>query len=141
VNGWTEVFLGIIAVATLAIAIAQVGIFVAAGLVMRRMTRFVDSVERELQPIFGHVNAIGRDAARAAQLATAQVERVDRLFADIIIRLDQILNQLQDTLAVPAREGRALMVALRAAFQVIREARGHARARQSRSDDEDALFI
>ena len=30
-----------------------------------------------MKPIFGHLNAIARDASRAAALATAQVERVD----------------------------------------------------------------
>ena len=36
-SAWTEVFLGIIAVATLATAIVQVGVVVAAGLLVRRI--------------------------------------------------------------------------------------------------------
>ena len=62
---WSEVFLGVIAVATLAMAIAQVGVFIAASLLARRVARLMDQVERELKPAFGHVNAIGRDASRA----------------------------------------------------------------------------
>ncbi len=140
-NGWSEVFLGVIAVATLALAIVQVGVFVIAGLAVRRITRLVATVEEELRPIFGHVNAIARDASRATALATAQVERADQLFADVAQRVDQALNEVQATLGRPAREGRALLSALKAAFQAIRDLRQQGRGRQARGEDEDALFI
>jgi uncharacterized protein YoxC len=137
----TEVFLGIIAVATLALAVVQVGVFVLAGLAMRRVMRLIRTVEDEIKPIFGHANAIAHDASRAAALATAQVERADKLFSDVAIRVDQALNNVQESLGKPAREGRALLSALKAAFQAIRELRQNGRARQARSEDEDALFI
>ena len=140
-NGWSEVFLGVIAVATLALAIVQVGVFVVAGLAVRRVTRLIATVEEELRPIFGHVNAIARDASRATALATAQVERADKLFADVALRVDQALNDVQASLGRPAREGRALISAFKAAFQAIRDLRQHGRGRQTRSEDEDALFI
>jgi hypothetical protein len=44
-------------------------------------------------------------------------------------------------MGAPAREGRALLTGLRAAIQALRELRQDARSRQSRSEDEDALFI
>jgi hypothetical protein len=44
-------------------------------------------------------------------------------------------------MSVPAREGRALLSAFRAAFEAVREARQNGRTRQGRGDDEDALFI
>lgn len=137
----TELFLGIIATATLVIALVQVGLIVAAGLLARRVTRLADQVEREMKPIFAHLNAIGKDASRAAALATAQVERADRLFADISVRIEQALDTVQGSLGAPAREGRAIMSAFRAAMQAIRDLRQNARGRQSRSDEEDALFI
>lgn len=140
-TGRAEIFLGIIAVATLAMAIAQIGVIVAAGLAVRRAARFADRVEQELKPLFGHVNAIGRDAARAAALATAQVERADRLFSDVAVRLDQAVQNVQASLGGPAREGRAILSAFRAAFQAIRDLRQNGRGRQGRGDDEDALFI
>jgi hypothetical protein len=137
----TDIFLGIIAVATLAMAIAQIGVIVAAGLVVRRAAKFVDRIEHELKPVLGHVNAIGRDAARAAALATAQVERADQLFGDVVARVEQGIDSFQTSLSTPVREGRALMSAFRAAFQAIREIRHNGRGRQGRGDDEDALFI
>ena len=137
---WRDVFLGVIAVATLAMAIAQVGVIIAAGLMARRVGRMVDQLERDVKPLFGHLNAIGADASRAVALATAQVERADKLFTDLAVRIEQTISAVQTSIAAPAREGRALMGAFRAAIQAIRELR-HARARQGRGDDDDALFI
>ncbi|MBZ5558961.1 MAG: hypothetical protein LAO77_16940 [Acidobacteriia bacterium] len=140
-TGWNEVFLGVIAVATLSIAIAQLGIFVAAGLLARRMAKLVDRVEQELKPIFGHLDSIGRDAARATALATAQMERADKLFASLASRVEQTASTVQSSIGATARSGSAIFNALRAAFEVIRELRQSGRRRQGRSEDEDALFI
>src|SRR5206468_12997824 len=84
-----EIFLGVIALATVAMAVVQVGVIVAAGRLARRVERLAEEVEHELKPLFAHANAIGRDAARAMTLATAQVERVDTLFADLAAKIDQ----------------------------------------------------
>jgi hypothetical protein len=140
VSVWSDIFLGVIAVATLTTAIVQVQVLVAAGRLAHRLSRLVDDVEREMVPIFGHLNAITKDASKAAAVATAQVERVDSLFRDLTQRMEQMLDAFQATLAVPAREGRAIMTALRATFQALHDGRGQ-RRRRSRADDEDALFI
>ena len=137
---WSQIFLGVIAVATLTTAIVQVGVLIAAGLLARRVQRMIEKVERELQPAFVQVNAIARDAARAVALATAQVERADRLFADLAQRAEDTVATVQATIAAPAREGKALLHALRAGLDVLRDARRRGRARQ-RAEDEDALFI
>jgi hypothetical protein len=136
VSVWSEIFLGVIAVATLAIAIVLVGVLVAAGRLARRVGRVLDQIEVEVRPLFDHLNAIGRDAARAAALATAQVERVDRVFGDLAQRLDQMLRSYQAILDGPAREGRAILSALGAMFRAIR-----GRRTRARSEEEDALFI
>jgi uncharacterized protein YoxC len=137
---WRDVFLGVIAVAALAIAIAQIVVVVSAAAAVKRAGQLADQFEREVKPLFGHLNAIARDAARAAQLASVQVERADKLFADLSVRLEDTMNLVQASVIAPAREGRALLSAMRAAFQAVREMR-QARARQARSEDEDALFI
>jgi predicted acylesterase/phospholipase RssA len=136
-----DVFLGVIAVATVAIAIAQIGVMVAAGRLARRLERLTERLEQEVRPLFSHLDAIGRDVSRASALAAAQVERADQVFSDIAVRIEQALNTIQATLTVPAREGRALFSAFRAAFEVVREMRRNGRRRQGRGDDEDALFI
>ena len=136
-NGRDELFLGVIAVATLATAIVQIGLLVAAGMLARRINRLAGSVERELKPLAGHLNAIGRDASRAVSLATAQVERVDRLFADVMGRAEATLGTLQAAVVGPVREGSAMVAGLRALLQALR----NSRSGQGRPDDEDALFI
>jgi uncharacterized protein YoxC len=141
VIAWRDVFLGIIALATLSIAVTQIVVIVAAGRAARRLSRIADQFEREVKPLFAHLNAIGRDAARAAQLATAQVERADKLFGDVAVRVEQTLNTVQSSIGGPAREARALLSAFRAAFRAVRELRRNGRGRRGRSDDEDVLFI
>jgi len=133
VSVWAEVFLGIIALATLAMAIAQIGVLVAAGRLARRVGRLIDQVELELKPVFGHLNAIGRDASRAAALATAQVERVDRLFTDLTERVDDTVHTLYSKLAGPAN----LVAALAAAVRAMRGGP----ATRSRGEEEETLFI
>ena len=92
-----------------------------------------------MKPILEHLNSIGRDASRAASLATAQVERADRLLADLAHRLEQILATIQSAVSGPLREGAAMMSAVRAVLNVLRDVRA-GRAR-TRAEDEDALFI
>jgi hypothetical protein len=141
VSHWGELFLGVIAVATLTTSIILVALLVAAGRLARKIERLADKLERELEPAFTHVNAIARDAARAASIATAQVERVDRLFNDVAQRVDESLDVFQAIVTGPLRQGGAIasaLTALRTVLSVIRDARG---GRRSGQEDEDALFI
>ena len=135
---WGEVFLGVIAAATLAIAIVLVGALIAAGRLARRVGRLLDQLDVELKPLFEHVNAIAHDAARAAAIASAQVERVDRALNDLALRVDQTFRGFQTALGGPIREGQAVLSAFGAALRAIR--RG-GKGRRARSDEEDALFI
>ena len=139
-NDSTNVFLGVIAAATLLIAIVQIGVLVAAGLLARRVARLAADLEQQVKPIFGHLDSIGRDAARAASLATAQVERVDSLFADVTGRVEEGLDSVQAAVFGSARQGAAIFSAFRAAVSAFRHPAPSAR-RRSRADDEDALFI
>jgi hypothetical protein len=134
-----NVWLGVIAVATLVIAIVQVGVLVVAGLLARRLSQLAATVERDLKPIVGHVNAIGQDIARASAIATLQVERADRFFADLNGRLEQSIESVRETVTRRARDGAAFLNAVQAAVSAIRNP--PAPRRRSRGDDEDALFI
>jgi malonyl CoA-acyl carrier protein transacylase len=138
---WSTVFLGIIAVATLATAVIQIFVLVAAGMLTRRLGRLADQVERELSPLIASLNSIGQDAAKAASLATAQVERVDRMFAEAAQRLETTLGIVQNAIAAPAREGAAVMSGIRAALDALRRSIANRPSRTRSSDDEDALFI
>jgi hypothetical protein len=140
VSVWSQVFLGLIALATLTTAIVQLLVLIAAGRMARRIERLADRVEHELTPAFGHINAVGRDASRAVALATSQVERVDRLISDLVLRVEEIVATVQQTVEKPAREGKAILNALRAGLEVVLEARRRARSRR-RTEDDDVLFI
>ena len=136
---WGEVFLGVIAAATLSMALVQVGLMVAAIGIARRVARLADEVEHELKPLLANMNSMSRDASRAVALAALQVERADKLFAEVVARIDETLNALQSAFIVPALKGRALLVAIRAVINALRRARP--RGRRGRGEDEDALFI
>ena len=136
---WGEVFLGVIALATLVMAIGQVALFVAASRLARRVAGIADVLDRELKPLFAQLNGLVRDASRAATLAAAQVERADRLFADLASRLESTAALVQEAVAAPMRQGSAVMAAFRVAFNILRDVRSGRRRR--RPDDEDALFI
>ncbi len=136
---WGEVFLGVIAFATLATAVVQIGVLIAAARLAKRLDKLTDSVEAQLKPIFLHLDTIGREAARATSMAGDQLERVDSLFADTTERLGQTMDTLQRAVSIPAREGAALLAGFRA---VIGSVRGARRGRsRTRGEDEDALFI
>lgn len=135
---WGNVFLGVIAVATLSTAIVQIAVLIAAAKLARRLEKLTDTVESELRPLFAHLDTIGREASRATSLASNQVERVDLLFGDVVARLEDTMDTVQSALSVPLREGGALLAGVRAAFGGLKDRRPRTR---SRGDDEDALFI
>jgi hypothetical protein len=139
VSSWSEVFLGIIAIATLTIAIGQVALFVAAGRLAKKVGRLADTLDHELKPLFAQINAIARDASRAAALATAQVERADQLFGDLLTRFEAARTAVQEAVSIPLRHGPAFLAGYRAVMGVLRDFR--AGRRRSRADDDDALFI
>lgn len=138
-SDWALVFLGVIAAATLVTAVMQVVVLVAAGALVRRVRRFVDVIEQEVKPFLGHMNSIGRDASRAASLAAAQVERVDRALATLVQRLEEALATFQTAVGRPAREAAALVAGIRAALAIIQDIR--ARRARRRADEDEALFI
>ena len=139
-NNWSLTFLGIIAVATLATAVVQVGLLISATLLAKRMGRFVDEVEREVKPIIGHLQSVSRDASRAAAIAVAQVERVDALVSDVATKLDQTITTIHSAIAAPAREGRAWIMGFQAVMAAIREFRSSSSRGRTR-DEDDGLFI
>ena len=139
---WNVVFLGVIAVAVTVMACVQVGVIVFGARLVRRVDRIAAQIDGEIKPLLSNLNRVGEDAARAAQLAAAQVERVDQLFANVAMRVEDTAASLQSAIIAPAREGFAVLSGVRAAFGALREMRSaSAPARSARHDDEEALFI
>ena len=93
---WSAIFLGVIALAVSVMAAIQVGVVVYGARLARRVDALATQVDREIKPLLTHFNAIGEEAARATALAAAQVERVDRLFADVSLRVEETATHPAD---------------------------------------------
>ena len=141
---WSSIFLGLIALAALIMAAVQVGIIMYAGRLIRRVDRLVDQVERDLKPVISRLNEMSGEAARASGLVVAQVERADRLFTDFAGRVEQILSLVQNSIVVPAQEGKAILQGLRASLAVLQNLGIRRRQSDSSStseDEEEPLFV
>ena len=136
----TQVFLGIIAIATLIMAVVQVGFVLYGWTVARRVSKLLDQLETQVTPILENLNAMARDASRASSMAVAQVERVDRLFTDLTTRIEETASTVQRAIMTPLREGAAVMSGIRAALAILKDVSGRS-GPATRPDDEDALFI
>jgi hypothetical protein len=138
------VFLGIIAVSVLAMAIGQVVAVMMAARTVRRVAESVGRLEESVRPIVANVQRMSEDAARAAAIATAQVERAEQMMTDVTRRVDETLTMVQDTILAPARNGMAIFQGVRAMLSAFFD-----RGRRSRpahgpspaAAEEDASFI
>ena len=140
-GGWSDVFLGVIAVATLVMALIQVGVIVAALRMARQAKEMMTSVQQEVRPLIAKAHAIAEEASRTAALATAQAQKVDRLVTDLSRRVDETAAVVQEAIITPAREGMAIVAAVKAGLGVLRGFRGVSARDGRHADEEDPLFI
>jgi hypothetical protein len=136
----TNVWLGIIAVAVLVMAVIQVAAIVFAMSAARRIGRVADRLEQNLNPVVSNLQTITSEAARMTTLAAAQVERADKMFADLSHRAEQMMAAVP-TLLGPAGKGLAFLNGIKAALAAIHELRRSSRRGAAHPDEEDALFI
>jgi hypothetical protein len=143
VSAWADVFLGVIAVATLVMAVVQVLVISQAARLGKQVERLARQVEEEIRPLLANLAALSRDATLASSRALAQIERVDRLVADVIVRVDETVTIIQHVITVPVREGRVVFSVAAATIAAIRALAGAGQQapRPPRVDDEDPLFI
>ena len=138
---WDLAFLGVIAFATLVMALIQVGAIVAALRVARQAQAALDSVQQEIRPLLARASAVVDEASRTAAIATAQAQKVDVLLTDLSRRVEETAAVVQEAIVRPAREGFAIVAAIRAALGAVRGFRGE-RPRHGRgAEEEDPLFI
>jgi hypothetical protein len=141
VSDWSGLFLGTIAVATLVMAVMQVGAVVAVLRIARQAQDVLTSVQRDVKPLIAKAGQIADDAGRTAALATAQAQKVDTLVTNLARRVDETSALVQQAIVLPAREGMAIVAALKAALSAFKGF-GDFRGRTARhAEEEDALFI
>lgn len=140
-NGWSEVFLGVIAFGTLVTALIQVGAVIAALRVAREARQMMASVQQDVRPLVAKANAAMDEASRTLALATAQAQKVDKLVTDLSRRVDETAAVLQQAIVTPAREGIAMVAAVRATLMALRGWRVLAPNGRRTSEEDDPLFI
>jgi hypothetical protein len=148
-----QVFLGLIALAVLAMAAGQTVAVIMTLRAVRSMGDTLKRFEQEVRPIVANLHEMSADAKRAAAMATAQVERADRLLADAAHRVEETMGTVQRVILGPARDGMAIFQGIKAAFAAFRELRSRPRPRSAPNigpvpravpdpgDDDHASFI
>ena len=139
-NDLSGLFLGVIALATLIMASIQIGALVIAVRLGREVKQLASTVQNDLRPLIARATMIADDAARTAALATTQAQKLDRLITDVSRRVDETSAIIQTAIITPAREGIALVAAVKAGLSALRTLRPF-RSRTGVVEDEDALFI
>ena len=142
-NEWSQVFLGVIAVATRADGDRPDRRDRRRWRAWRGQVQgILATMQQDVRPLIARANAIADEASKTAALATAQAQKIDRLVTDLTRRVDETSAVIQQAIITPAREGLAIIAALKAGLGALkglglRDLRG----RQGGVDDEDALFI
>ena len=137
----SELFLGIIALATLMMALVQLGAIVAAGRLAREAQRTLAAVQQDVRPLVARVSAIADEASKTATIAAAQAQKIDQLVTDVTRRIEQTSIVVQHAVITPAREGLAIIAALKAALGAVRGLHGMRPVQGRHAEEEDPLFI
>src|SRR5687767_6205154 len=126
-------------------AAIQVAAIFAGIRLARRVEELATQIDQEIKPLIANLTALSSEAARAASLAARQAERLDRVFGEMVERVDKTLAAAQEFVTGPARQGMAIMSGAKAvldAFRTFREAsRRRAAPTRPAMDEEESLFI
>ena len=139
-----ELFLGIIAFAVVVMAAIQVAAIFAGLRLARRVDELATQIDQEIKPLIANLSAWSSEAARAAALAAKQAERLDRVFGEMVDRVDKTLAVAQEFVTGPARQGMAIVAGVKAVLDAIRGLREASRRRSAPRpaiDEEESLFI
>ena len=141
-----ELLLGVIALAVAVMAIVQVGAIVAGLRVARRVEHMASEFETNVKPLLANLTSLGAEATKAATVAAAQVERLDRIFSDVVTRVDSTLGTAQAFIAGPVKDGMAIVAGIRAAMNALKSFREMSRRRHAArsvvlEDEDESLFI
>ena len=139
-----ELFLGIIALAVVVMAAIQVAAIFAGIRLARRVDQLATQMDQEIKPLIANLSALSSEAARAASLAARHAERLDKVFGEMVDRVDKTLDAAQEFVTGPARQGMAIMTGVKAvidSFRTLREASRRRNAPRPAMDEEESLFI
>jgi hypothetical protein len=140
-GGWSELFLGVVALSTLAMALLQIGAVLAALRLAKQAQQVIATVQQDVRPLIARATAIVDEAQRTVALATAQAQKIDLLVTDLSRRVEDTAAIVQQAIVTPAREGIAIVAALKAGLGALRGFRDAGPRHTRHADDEDPLFI
>jgi hypothetical protein len=144
VSATGEVFLGIIAFAVLIMALIQIGAIVAGLRLAKRVDQLATQIDQDIKPLIANLTTLSSEASRAAALAAKQAERFDKMFGEMVHRVDTTLLAAQEFVTGPARQGMALMAGVKAVIDAVQGMREVSRRRAAARpvvEDEESLFI
>jgi hypothetical protein len=130
--------------AVVVMAAIQVAAILAGIRLARRVDELATQMEVEIKPLLANLSALSSEAARAATLAAKQAERLDRVFGEMVEKVDKTLDAAHQFVTGPARQGMAIMAGVKAvldSFRGLREASRRRTAPRPAMDEEESLFI
>jgi len=136
----SELFLGIIALATLVMALIQVGAIIFAARLGRRVQQMMATIQDDVRPLIARATSVAEDASKTAALASSQAQKIDTLVSDLTRRVEETSVLVQQAVVTPARETLALVAGIKAGLAALRGLRDF-RGRTGRVEEEDPLFI
>src|SRR4029453_9247452 len=149
-ESWGVVFLGLIALASLAQAGFLIGLALAGMRLARRVDELNARLDREFKPALENLTPVIRAAAQIPGLAPLQARRVDLLLADTIEKIEETTGLIQQFVVRPLKPIGGIFAFLRGIqrglevyTQLGRGAAGppQAHRRPSHTEDDEHLFI
>jgi len=122
-------------------AVLQIGAALAVSRLARDAQKTFTSVQDDVKPLIAKVSALADEANKTASLAKVQAEKIDVLVTTLTRRIDETSVVVQQAVMTPAREGLAILAAVRAGLGALRGFRDMAPGQGRHAEDEDPLFI
>lgn len=148
-ESWAVVFLGVIALASLAQTVFLIALAVAGRRLARRVDEIHDRFERDLRPSLESFSRVSRNLAEMTDLATLQARRIDGVLADTLDKVEDATGYLRRLLLRPLgplADIAAAIKGLRRGLDVYHKLRGldspkRAPTRRMAAGEDEHLFI
>ncbi len=141
------VFLGVIALGSLAQGIFLISMMLSARQLARRIGEVHRKLDQDVRPAIDNLAKVTRNLAEVSDLTVAQAKRVDRFVGDTLDKVDQTSDRVRGLMVRPIEALQtplAMLHAVQRAVEVYRQMGGfHAQRRgkgRTYADDEH-LFI
>ena len=146
-NGWVVVFLGILALSSLAQTLFLIVLALESRRAAARVSELQQRVEKDLRPSLESLARISKNMAELSELGVLQARRIDAALADALDKFEDTAEQLRKFVVkplAPLAEILAILKGVRRGLAVYNQLRGFdgGTRGQARSYAEDEhLFI